>query len=792
MAFTIRPSHRAAASGAGGGEKGESMIPHGLLSQYRFRTFFCVLALLLAPVAAHAQAVIQRIDIEGAQRIEPTTVLSYMTIGAGQSYDPQSADASLKTLFATGLFDDVRMSWDGATLTVHIKENPIINRIGFEGNSDISQKDLEKEIQVKPRTVFTRTKVQADVQRILELYRRRGRFAATVDPKIVQRPQNRVDLVYEIGEGPLTGIARINFIGNKVFSDSELRDELVTVESAWWRILSSNDNYDPDRLTFDREQLRRFYLRRGYADFRVVSAVAELTPDRSKFFITFTVEEGDLYQFGDVEIVSQIKELDPATLRPLVPIRKGDEYNGELIEKAIDAMSFAAGTKGFAFANIRPRINRDRDNRVINVAFRVEEGPRVYIDRINIVGNSTTLDKVIRREIRVAEGDAFNRVLIDRSRTRIRSLGFFKDVTIEQEPGSAPDRTSLTVKVEEDATGELSLGAGFSSTDAFVLEFSYTQRNLFGRGQFLRTRVSFSNRQQQFEFRFTEPYFLDRPLSAGIDLYKVVNDFREADYESDTTAFGLRFGFPVSEYGFVQTRYTYRIDDLTANFAAPLQVQLAAGTASSSLIGFTYLYDTRDDAIKPTKGVVFNIGQDLAGMGGNLKYLRTEGTFSYYEKLFFDDLVGKWSVNAGYITGYDGQDVRINERFFKGGPSFRGFEVAGIGPRDTVQSSGGAIGGELYAIGTLEIRLPDVLPEDYGITAAIFSDVGTLGIVGSVVPVCTAVSCIVDDLSIRASAGLTFGWKSPFGPIQVDLGQAILKEDYDKTQIFRFGATTKF
>ena len=713
-----------------------------------------------------------------------------MSVRAGQAYDEQAVDRSLKTLFATGLFADVKMNWNGSTLTVNVVENPIINQVVFEGNDKVSTKDLTKEVQLKPRTVFTRNKVQADVQRIIELYRRNGKFAATVDPQIIQRPQNRVDLIFSIHEGATTGVARISFIGNKTFDDSTLQDQIATEESAWWRILATNDNYDPDRLTFDREQLRRFYLKRGYADFSVKSAVAELTPDRKDFYITFTIHEGELYHFGKVEINSSIKELPPEVLRPLVPIQSGETYNAELVDKSIDALTNAAGTKGYAFAQIHPRIRRDRKTHTIDVIFKVDQGPRVYVEKINITGNTRTLDKVIRREFRLAEGDAFNRVLVDRSRARIKGLGFFKDVKIKTSPGSAPDRTVLDVQVTEQSTGQLQLGAGYSSTSSFVGQFSYSQSNLFGRGQFLRASVSQSSISQEYQVSFTEPHFLDRPLSAGFDLYKTLYNYDQADYQADSTAFGIRFGFPTSEFGSVGLRYTFRIDKITPYANAPLAVRLAAGSATTSSVGFSYAYNTLDDPIKPRNGLAFSFSQDFAGLGGSLKYLRTEASFLTFHPVIWDDLIGSFRLKAGYITGYGGQHVRLNERFFRGGDSFRGFKLAGIGPRDIRASGQSAIGGDAYIIGTTEMRIPDFLPADYGISLSLFSDFGTLGHIDAGVPPCTATSCIKDNMAFRASAGISIGWKSPFGPVQIDLGVPIVKAPYDKSQVIRFSAGT--
>ncbi len=734
---------------------------------------------------------IQQIIVHGTQRIEPATVLSYMTVHVGERYDEQSIDRSLKTLFATGLFSDVKMDWSGSVLTVNVVENPIINQVVFEGEDDVTEKDLKKEVQLKPRMVFTRSKVQADVQRIIELYRRSGHFAATVEPQIIQRPQNRVDLIFSINEGPTTGVARISFIGNKVFDDSTLAAQIATEETEWWKFLSSNDNYDPDRLTFDKEQLRRFYLKRGYADFKVLSAVAELTPDRRRFYITFTVDEGKLYHFGNVQINSKVKELPASSLRADVPIRNGETYNAELIDKSIDALTNAVGVKGYAFAQVHPRIRRERSTQTIDVVFNIEQGSRVYIEKINITGNNRTLDKVIRREFRLTEGDAFNRVLVDRSRNRIRALGFFSDVNIKPVQGSSPDRTVLNVAVTEQSSGELSLGAGYSSTSSLVGQFSYTERNLFGRGQFLRSSVSVSSISKEFQLSFTEPYFLDRPLSAGFDLYKYLTDFEQASYRGDTTAATLRLGFPTSEYGSVGLRYTYSIQKITPFLNSPIAIQLAAGSANTSALGYSYSYVDVDDPIKPSKGFNFNFSQDFAGFGGTLKYLRTTGSLGFYHPIIWDDLVGSLTFQGGYINSYGGQRVRLNERFFKGGDSFRGFKLAGIGPRDIRARGGqGAIGGDAFLIGTAELRLPDMLPASYGMSFSLFSDFGTLGHIDAGVPPCTATSCVKDNMAFRASAGISVGWKSPFGPVQIDFGIPIMKEDYDKSQIIRFSTAT--
>ncbi|MGD0192756.1 MAG: outer membrane protein assembly factor BamA [Rhizomicrobium sp.] len=754
--------------------------------------------------APQPSAVIRRIVVHGTQRIEAATVLSYVSLKEGDPYEALSDDKSVKTLFATGLFADITTHWDGSTWTIDVVENPIINQIIFEGNDKVSEKDLTKEVQLKPRMVFTRNKVQADVQRIIELYRRNGKFAATVDPQIIQRPQNRVDLIFSINEGPTTGIARISFIGNNHFSDSTLKDQLATEETKWWRILSSNDNYDPDRLTFDREQLRRYYLQRGYADFRVVSAIAELTPDRENFYITFTVDEGDIYNFGKVVINSKIKELDTKDLRQLVPIVDGSTYNAELVDKSIDALTNAAGTKGYAFAEVHPRIKRDRTTKTIDVVFDIEEHQRAYVEKINIIGNTRTLDKVIRREFRLVEGDAYNRVLVDRSRTRIKALGFFKDVEIKAAPGSQPDRTVLNVNVTEQSTGELQLGAGYSSYSSFVGQFSYTERNLFGEGLFLRASIEASSIYRQAQLSFTNPYFLDRPMTAGFDIYKTLTYFQQASYSGDSTGAGVRFGFPTSEYGAASLRYTFRLDSISPfGYLNPVIEQaVLEGNATTSSVGYSYTYNTLDDRLKPRKGMTFEVDQDFAGLGGNVKYLKTVASFSVHHPVFWDEFVGTLSFNGGYIQGYGGDDVRLEDRFFRGGDSFRGFALAGVGPRELGGSGENALGGDAYAIGSAELRLPDFLPADYGLGLSLFSDFGTLGHLDSIqLPRGTAESCeantvgavcIRDNMALRVSAGLAVAWKSPFGPVQIDLGLPVVKTSYDKSQAIYFSAGTGF
>ena len=756
-----------------------------------------------APGAVTAPRIIQHIVVGGTQRVEPGTVLTYIGLREGDTYTPADVDAALKALTQTGLFSDVKTNFDRdtGTLTIRVTENPIVNQVVFEGNSKVSDKDLTKEVQIRPRAVFTRAKVQADVQRIIELYRRNGKFAARVDPQIIQRPQNRVDLIFSITDGPTTGVSKINFIGNKIFDSDTLKGQIATEESRWWKFLAANDNYDPDRLQFDRESLRRYYINRGYADFKVLSAVAELTPDRTSFYINFTVEEGVRYRFGKIEIESKIRELPAAQLRPLVKAREGDIYSQDDVQKAIDALTNAAGTKGYAFAEVHPRLKRNPKTRTIDLGFEIVQGPRVYIEKINIAGNTRTLDKIVRRQFRLQEGDAFNRVLIDRSRTRIRSLGFFKEVDVKNVPGSQPDRTNLTVNLTEQSTASLQVGLGYSSTTSLLGEVSYSDINWFGRGQSLRVSLQASYITKQALFSFTEPYFLDRELAAGFDLYETQTNFDQAAFQSNTTAAVLRMGFPISEFSSISLSYTYKIEEVRPYIGAPLDVQLAAGQLNGSIFAFTYSYNDLDDVRKPTSGSTFSFTQAFSGFGGNLKYINTLANVGTYTPLLDGAIIASLSGRFGYITGYDGALVPFEERYFDGGDSFRGFALAGIGPRDIVAPNNtGALGGTVRAIGTAQMRFPALLPESYGVGLSLFTDFGTMGRLDNLSGFrqCTGAqysgigTCVRDNLAFRGSAGISVTWKSPFGPVQIDLGLPYAKTNYDRAQIIHFSTATGY
>jgi outer membrane protein insertion porin family len=790
--------------------------------------------------------VIKTIQVQGNQRIEANTVASYLLFAPGDPYSESRLDTSVKTLYATGLFADVSIDPRDGNVLVSVIENPIINRVILEGNKSLKTDKITDEISAEPRAIFTRSNVQEDVTRIIELYRQSGRFAATVAPKVVQQPQNRVDLIFEITEGPVTGVKRINIIGNAEFPDRRLRKEMATTESSWYKFFSSNDNYDPGRLQFDQEQLRTFYTNRGFADFRVVSAVAELTPDQEDFYITFTVDEGEEYRWGEISVDTELDELNKEFLENLIPFRKGQIYNASRVEDAIDSLNFAAGIGGYAFVDIQPDIKRNKDTKTVDMVFNVIEGQRTYIERIDIVGNTTTIDTVIRREMELVEGDAFNRILLERSRSKVRSLRFFEEVEITERQGSAPDRAIVEVAVKEQPTGELSFSAGFSSADAFLVDLSITQRNLRGRGQTLAFVIQASSNRRTVDLRFTEPRFLGRNLGASFNVFDVVIDLiDEAQFRQRRTGGQVSFAFPLTENTRFSGRYTLRQEDIEfpqQDECPAIEAGVSAGTLSSatnrnllslcdqlggrlsSIFGYSFTWDRRNDPITPTGGFDLQMSQDLAGIGGDVQYLRTDVRGNYYKGLY-KDVIASATVAGGYIRGWGDDSVAINDRYFKGNFEFRGFDNAGVGPRiinfnaDTgstlvngVDGRGSALGGNAFGLAAAEVSFPLGIASLLGST---WIEAGTVGLLdesdqynlilsstdanftaGSSCEGITAAGVICqrteDGLDPRVTAGISVFWESPFGPIRFDFTQPLVKQPYDDRKSFQFTTRTRF
>ena len=751
----------------------------------------CGLAMLqVAPAWAQAAlsgGTIEEIRVEGTQRIEPETVRSYLRISPGDPFNPLQLDSALKSIYQTGLFADVTLRREGNALVVRVVENPIINRVAFEGNKRLEDDTLSAEVELQPRVVFTRTKVQNDVQTIVELYRRAGRFGATVEPKVIQLPQNRVDLAFEIDEGPKTEILSINFIGNRAFSDSDLRDEITTVESAFWRILSSTDTYDPDRLIFDKELLRRYYLSEGYADIRIVSAIAELTPDREGFVITFTLEEGQRYRLGKVDITTTVRKLQPQDLLGELETDEGDWYDANAVEESIENLTERLGNLGFAFVDIRPRLNRDREKAVIDLTYDIQEGPKVFVERIDIDGNVRTLDRVIRREFRLVEGDAFNSARMRRSRQRVQNLGFFKTVDVTNEPGTQPDRTVITVNVEEQSTGNLSFGAGFSTTSGPIGSVGITERNLLGKGQDLRLNFSISADTTRLNLSFTEPYFLQRDLAAGFDLFRLTSDQDESSFKEERIGGSLRAGFDLIDDLREVWRYTLQSEKINGVDSGDSQlVKDDQGTNLISSIGQELTYDIRDSRFDPRNGLIISLSNEFAGVGGDVRFLKNTLGAGLYIPVIADVTLA-FKGEGGIIYGL-GKDTRVGDRFFIGPDSLRGFKFAGVGPRDASSDNDDALGGKKFYTGTVELSFPLGLPEEIQIRGRVFADVGAAwGVDGD-----TDEVDLRDSKSPRLAVGTGVSWISPFGPVLIDLGYAQIEKEYDKTEVLRFTFGTRF
>ena len=729
--------------------------------------------------SAPAANLIRAIDVVGSQRLEPQTILSYIKLRVGQPYTKEAADEALKDLYETELFADVQVRNDAGQVVIEVRENPVVNRIILEGNKRVKDDKILPEIKVAPRQIFTRSKVRADVSRIIELYKRQGRFAATVEPKMVMLDQNRVDIVFEITEGKKSKVRQINILGNDKFSDGKLRSEMVTKQSRFFRLFSSSTSYDPDRLAFDQQKLRQFYLTEGYSDFRVVSAVAELTPDKRDFIITYVVEEGDRYKFGDVTVDSQLRDFDGEALSTRLPMKEGDWYNAKLVEDTIESLNETAGAIGYAFADVRPRYDRNKDDLTMGITFVIAEAPRVYVERIDINGNTLTQDKVIRREFRLGEGDAFNSQQVKRSSNRIKSLGYFQEkFEVEQKPGSAPDRIVLEANVEEKPTGELQLSAGFSSLESFIFQASIRQRNFRGRGQTIGLSGSLSKYTKSVEASFTEPYLFDRNVSLGVDVYRrdynsfnYYNSNRNTTYEQSTTGFQIRAGVPLTEYMTAIARYTLNYDDISLDrtqFFYPNEDGVeecepilagrylceAIGKRTSSIVGLSLIYDKLDNRIRPSRGLLASINADFAGLGGSVRYARLRANAAKYWPVG-GGFIFSLSAEGGAIKALDNSgdasrgidDVRLTDRFYLGEPQMRGFDIRGIGPRvlrkyyvdtnddgdvDTPSEernnqTDDALGGKYYYMSRAELEIPlGSGARELGLRPSVFVDAGAV------------------------------------------------------------------
>ena len=788
-----------------------------ILKQYKFPSF-CIFMLVLVlqfciANISHAQdvdtssdaldqgIVITEIEIIGNQRLEMSTIESYLLLNIGDTYTELSGDASLKRLYNTGFFSDVDVGRRGTILVVEVTENPIINRIAFEGNKFKSDEDLYEEIQLRPRVVFSRTKVRGDVSRLLEVYRRGGRFAASMEPKVIQLEQNRVNLVFEVSEGAKSTIGKINFMGNKIYNNDLLRSKMVSVESRWWKFMASEDTYDPDRLNFDKQLLRDFYREQGYADFRVTSAVAELSPDKLSFYINITVEEGELYTFGEITVESEIEELKDLGLEKVVYTVEGEQYDSTAIDASVEYLTDIAGLRGYAFVDIRPSVRRNRQDRTVSINYVINEAPRVYVEEIKIIDNVRTHDKVIRREMRLIEGDAYNSSKLKRSEIRIQALQFFKEVNIEQLEGTDEDKTILEITVEEQPTGELSVGAGYSSFEGFMVNFSLAERNLMGKGHQARLSATVSKRRKQIDFSFTEPFFLDRQVAAGVDVFARDTNYIESGFRSKTLGGTIRTAFPISEYIIMSLSYGIKKEEVLISISSDSPYLAgSSGDFFTSYASYAIAFDSLDNRQKPNRGHRAVLTQQFAGIGGNVNYLKTTSEYDFYFPIY-KHWIFNFNAQARHTQGM-GSKIRINDRFFLGNPGIRGFKEAGVGPREgSVRFSkpydGLSLGGNTSYNATAELFIPlGGGARDLGVEASVYVDAGALfniDVEDSLISKSGVLYTLLGNSPTpRVSVGIGFSWASPFGPFRIDLAKAIKSEESDEKEFFQFNVGTRF
>ena len=732
---------------------------------------------LTSPVSAE---ILKQVDISGTRRIENATVMSYLRLNPGDDVSDGDLDTATKTLFATGLFSDVNIKMTDGTMAIRVDENPIVHTVYFEGNKALDSQVLKSEVLLKSRMVYTRRKLQDDAERLVEVYKRNGRFGAKVTPKIIQKDQNRVDIVFEIDEGEKTTIRKINIVGNQAFDSDVLRDKMISKEKAWYRFLSSTDTYDPDRLNYDQELLRRHYLQNGYVDFRVKNATAELTPDNTGFIITIEVDEGKRYRFGSVDMSISLPDYQGTDkIKDFITFKTGDYFNADLVEKTVERITEAVENEGYAFVEVTPDFTKDDTTQTVALSFRVSEGPKVFIDQIQIKGNSRTLDKVIRREFRLKEGDAFNAARLRRSKQRVEDLDYFSRVDLQTQPTTDPNRVTAMMDVSEKSTGAFNIGVGWSSYDGLLFETGIQERNVLGTGKIVGINMMLSQKETQYSIGLTDPYFMDKNLLAGVDIFHTTRDNSDSSsYSYTTTGGSIRFGWDYTERLRQSARYTLRQDDVNdIDDDASIYIKEQRGKNIVSLIGQELIYDKRDSRINPTTGYYASLGTDVAGLGGDSKFIRVNVTGIRYFPVA-EDVVLSLRGDAGRIWGFGGQDVRINDRYFLGDATLRGFEYGGVGARD--RATDDSLGGQWYATMSAEVIFPLGLPKELGIKGKLFTDAGWIG-----KPENFDSTTMVYSNKTRMAIGTGISWQSPMGLINLDFSYPVMKAKEDKTRVFR-------
>lgn len=747
-------------------------------------------AVIASPFAAEA-AVIQRIDVRGAQRTGQEAVRSNLTIRPGKSFSNADIDESVKRLYATGYFSDVKISVSGSTLVVTVDESQLVNQVVFNGNRKIKDDKLQGIVQTQPLGPYNKAIVDADIQRIKEAYTSIGRSDVQITTQVAPVGQGRVNLAFVINEGDRTKIANINFVGNKAYSDSRLHDVLITKESGPLSFLTRKDVFSEDKLRADEEALRQFYYSHGYPDFRIVSADPVLDESKNEYTITFTVEEGARYRFGDINVESTVDGISGAELKGLVETDSGDIYNAKKIQKSMEAISKKVAEAGYPFARVTPRGDRNFQTNTVGVTYLVDQGERAYVERIEIRGNTRTRDYVIRREFDLSEGDAFNQLMITRAKRRLEALGYFAKVNITTQPGSSADRVVIVVDVEDQATGSFGIGAGYAADDGVILEASVEEKNFLGRGQYIRIAAGGGqDNARTYSLSFTEPYFLGYRLAAGFDVFKSQSSSHDY-YTYNEQGFALRVTAPITDELATTFKYSYKqikydLDGDISNLSAPYQDLIRGGDYLQSSISQTLTYNTLDSMTLPREGIYASVTQEYAGLGGDSDFYKIYGRARYFQLLSDElDMIGQVAVSAGHVFA-TGDNLNVFDQFTLGGRQIRGFKSDGIGPR---MPNGDTIGGTTYFTASAEVSVPmPAVPEDFGLRASLFADAGTL--YGN--KVANAAGVQGTDSALRASVGAGITWASPFGALRFDYAVPVAKEDYDEEQRFRFSMANQF
>ena len=746
---------------------------------------------LALPSLAQAQNyTFNSVNIEGNQRIEQATILTYAGIARGETVSAAGLNDAYQRILGSGLFETVNLEPRGSTLVISVREYPTINRIGFEGNKRLKDEDLASIIQSKSRLVYNPSTAEADAAAITDAYGQASRFAATVTPKIIRRSENRVDLVFEVTEGKVVEIERLSFVGNRAYSDRRLRRVLETKQAGLLRALIRKDTFIADRIEFDKQVLRDFYLSRGYVDFQVLAVNSEISRERDGFFITVSMREGQKFSFGEITTISDLEEVDADEFQSTIKIRPGVTYTPTHVENTIARMERLAIKKGLNFIRIEPRITRNDRDLTLDVEFSISKGPRVFVERIDIEGNATTLDRVVRRQFRVVEGDPFNPRAIRESAERIRRLGFFSKADVEAREGSSADQVIVDVDVEEQPTGSLTFGASYGTDAGFGLTVGFSERNFLGRGQSLSFSFNTASADASASFTFVEPAFLGRDVRFSLSGSYVTSTNSNSDYSTRLARLSPAFEFPVSENSRVALRYIISSANIHSVDAASSPVLVAEqdqGTLLTSSIGYTYSYDTRRTGLNPNAGIVLRFSQDFAGLGADTKFIKTSALLGAETKVFNEEVTLRAVFEGGAIASLSGTNSHITDRFFLNGKKMRGFEANGLGPRDLTVANEDALGGNMFAVARFEANFPLGLPEEYGLSAGLFYDIGTVWGLDN-----DNGGLIDDDLHWRSAVGISIFWTTAIGPLRFNFSKAIQKETYDRDQSFELTIQTTF